>query len=136
MADHCCALPPLELDPHRGNNAYRRVLWAALAIDAQREAVQQRLNGGPWKLVGEFTEIESGRRAKRPQLEAALAACRKHKAKLVVAKLDRLTRNVRFMLTLLASGVEMLFCDLPDVTGAMGRFILIAWRTWPSWRPV
>jgi hypothetical protein len=33
MADHCCAPPPLELDPHRGNNAYRRVLWAALAIN-------------------------------------------------------------------------------------------------------
>jgi DNA invertase Pin-like site-specific DNA recombinase len=98
---------------------------SGLGLDAQREAVQQRLNGGPWKLVGEFTEIESGRRAKRPQLEAALAACRKHKAKLVVAKLDRLTRNVRFMLTLLASGVEVLSCDLPDVTGAMGRFILI-----------
>ena len=98
---------------------------SGLGLDAQREAVQQRLNGGPWKLVSEFTEIESGRRAKRPQLEAALAACRKHKAKLVVAKLDRLTRNVRFMLTLLASGVEVLFCDLPDVTGAMGRFILI-----------
>ena len=86
--------------------------------------VPQRLNGGPWKLAGELTEVESGKRAKRPQLEAALAACKKQKARLVVAKLDRLTRNVRFMLTLLDSGVEVLFCDMPDVSGAMGRFIL------------
>ena len=97
---------------------------SGLGLDAQRAAVGQRLNGGPWKLVGEFTEVESGKRAKRPQLEAALATCKKQKAKLVVAKLDRLTRNVRFMLTLLDSGVEVLFCDMPDVSGAMGRFIL------------
>jgi DNA invertase Pin-like site-specific DNA recombinase len=115
---------------HRGRFvAYYRVSTdkqgkSGLGLDAQRAAVAQRLDGGPWKLVGEFTEVESGKRAKRPQLEAALAACKKHKAKLVVAKLDRLTRNVRFMLTLLDSGVEVLFCDMPDVTGAMGRFIL------------
>jgi DNA invertase Pin-like site-specific DNA recombinase len=58
------------------------------ASKPQRAAVWQRLNGGPWKLVGEFTEIESGKRTKRPQLEAALAACKEHKAKLVVANLD------------------------------------------------
>src|SRR5208337_3309468 len=107
---------------HRGKFvAYYRVSTdkqgkSGLGLDAQRAAVKARLNGGPWKLVGEYTEVESGKRAKRPQLEAALAACKKHKAKLVVAKLDRLTRNVRFMLTLLASGVEVLFCDLPEVT--------------------
>jgi DNA invertase Pin-like site-specific DNA recombinase len=80
--------------------------------------------GGPWQLVGEFTEIESGKRATRPQLAAALKACKKHKAKLVVAKLDRLSRNTRFLLTLIESGVEVLFADLPEVTGAMGKFIL------------
>jgi DNA invertase Pin-like site-specific DNA recombinase len=47
--------------------------------------VEQRLNGGRWQLVAEFVEIESGRRAKRPQLDAALAACKRNKAKLVVA---------------------------------------------------
>ena len=115
---------------HRGKFvAYYRVSTdkqgkSGLGLDAQRAAVAQRLDGGSWKLVGEFTEVESGKRAKRPQLEGALAACKKQKAKLVVAKLDRLTRNVRFMLTLLDSGVEVLFCDMPDVTGAMGRFIL------------
>jgi DNA invertase Pin-like site-specific DNA recombinase len=97
---------------------------SGLGLEAQREAVNTRLNGGPWQLVGEFTEVESGKRAKRPQLEAALKACKKHKAKLVVAKLDRLSRNTRFLLTLLESGVEVLLCDLPEVTGAMGKFIL------------
>jgi DNA invertase Pin-like site-specific DNA recombinase len=82
-----------------------------------------RLANAP-ALACEFTEIESGKRAKRPQLEAALKACKKHKAKLVVAKLDRLSRNTRFLLTPLESGVEVLFADLPDVSGAMGKFIL------------
>src|SRR5262245_61740162 len=88
---------------------------SGLGLEAQKSAVEARLNGGPWHLVGEFTEVESGRRVKRPQLEAALAACKKQKAKLVVAKLDRLSRNTRFLLTLIEAGVDVLFCDLPDV---------------------
>jgi DNA invertase Pin-like site-specific DNA recombinase len=97
---------------------------SGLGLDAQKETVQQRLNGGRWQLIAEFVEIESGRRAKRPQLDAALAACKKHKAKLVVAKLDRLSRNVSFLLKLIDSGVEVLFADLPELNGAMGRFML------------
>ena len=97
---------------------------SGLGLDAQKEAVQQRLNGGRWQLVAEFVEIELGKRAKRPQLDAALAACKKHKAKLVVAKLDRLSRNVSFLLKLIDSGVEVLFADLPELNGAMGRFML------------
>jgi hypothetical protein len=50
--------------------------------------------------VGEFTEVESGKRADRPQLAAALAACKKQKAKLVIAKLDRLSRNLAFIAAL------------------------------------
>ena len=84
---------------------------SGLGLDAQKEAVQQRLDGGRWQLVAEFVEIESGRRAKRPQLDTALAACKKHKAKLVVAKLDRLSRNVSFLLKLIDSGVEVLFAE-------------------------
>lgn len=97
---------------------------SGLGLDAQRQAVRQRLDGGTWQLLAEFTEVESGKRVKRPQLDAALAACKKQKAKLIVAKLDRLARNVRFLLTLLDSGVEVLFADMPQVSGAMGRFML------------
>jgi DNA invertase Pin-like site-specific DNA recombinase len=89
---------------------------SGLGLEAQKEAVQQRLNGGRWQLVAEFVEIESG--------NSALTACRKHKAKLVVAKLDRLSRNVSFLLTLIDAGVEVLFADLPELNGAMGRFML------------
>ncbi len=62
--------------------------------------------------------------------EAVISAClvsclKKQKAKLVVAKLDRLSRNVSFLLKLINSGVEVLFADLPELNGAMGRFMLI-----------
>src|SRR5262249_56794143 len=59
-------------------------------IAAQRKAVKDYLDGGRWQLLGEFVEVESGRRNDRPQLARALAACKKHRAKLVIAKLDRL----------------------------------------------
>ncbi len=98
---------------------------SGLGPDAHKEAVKRRLDGGSWKVVAAFTEIESGRRKTRPELAKALAACKKHKAKLVVAKLDKLTRDVRFLLTLLDSGVDVLFCDLPGLgAGAMARFML------------
>ena len=98
---------------------------SGLGLDAQKAAVADRLNGGRWQTVGEFTEIESGKRTSRPKLEAAIAACKKHKAKLVVAKLDRLSRDVGFIHKLIGSGVEVLFADLPDLSGAMGKFVLI-----------
>ena len=67
---------------------------SGLGLDAQRQAVMNYLNGGPWKLVAEHTEVESGKRNARPELQKALAACRRHKAKLCIAKLDRLSRNL------------------------------------------
>src|SRR5215470_3090033 len=75
---------------HRGKFvAYFRVSTdrqgkSGLGLEAQREAVMNYLNGGNWQLVGEFTEVESGKRSDRPQLAAALAACKRHKAKLVI----------------------------------------------------
>jgi len=97
---------------------------SGLGLEAQMAAVADRLNGGGWQIIEEFIETESGKRASRPQLDAALAACKKHKAKLIVAKLDRLSRNVSFLLKLIDSGVEVLFADLPELSGAMGRFML------------
>jgi DNA invertase Pin-like site-specific DNA recombinase len=79
---------------------------------AQRKAVEDYLNGGRWKLVGEFTEVESGKRSDRPELEKALTACRKHKAKLVIAKL-RLSRNVHFISGLMERKVDFIcYCPL------------------------
>ena len=115
---------------HRGKFvAYYRVSTdkqgrSGLGLEAQRQAVRDRLDGGAWQLVGEYTEVESGRRNARPEFEKALAACKKHKAKLVVAKLDRLSRNAGFLLTLLDSGVEVLFADMPQIPGAMGKFVV------------
>jgi len=86
---------------------------SGLGIEAQQEAVRRFLNGGSWALAGEFTEVETGRRNDRPQLERALAACRRKKAKLVIAKLDRLSRNLAFIATLMDAGVEFIAVDNP-----------------------
>lgn len=99
--------------------AYYRVSTAqqgksGLGLDAQREAVKSYLNGGRWELAGEFTEIESGKRKNRPQLAAALAACRKQKATLVIAKLDRLARNVHFVSGLMESRTDFIAADMPS----------------------
>jgi DNA invertase Pin-like site-specific DNA recombinase len=74
---------------------------SGLGLEAQWEAVMSYLNGGSWTLVAEFVEIESGKHNDRPQLAAALASCKKHRAKLVIAKLDRLSRNLAFIATLM-----------------------------------
>jgi DNA invertase Pin-like site-specific DNA recombinase len=86
---------------------------SGLGLEAQREAVTNYLNGGPWTLVGEFTEVESGKRDDRPELEKALAACKRQKAKLIIAKLDRLGRNLAFIAALMESGVEFVAVDNP-----------------------
>jgi DNA invertase Pin-like site-specific DNA recombinase len=86
---------------------------SGLGLEAQRSAVLAYVNGGSWTRFAEFTEVESGKHADRPQLAAALAACKKHKAKLVIAKLDRLSRNLAFIATLMDSGVEFVAVDNP-----------------------
>src|ERR1700761_3032312 len=98
---------------------------SGLGIEAQREAVVRYLNGGQWTLSAEYVETESGKRSDRPKLAAALSHAKALGATLVFAKLDRLTRNVDLLRTLVASGVDLVFCDLPHVpAGAMGRFLL------------
>jgi DNA invertase Pin-like site-specific DNA recombinase len=88
---------------------------SGLGLEAQRQAVADYLNGGRWELLTEFVEVESGKRADRPRLEAAMAACRLHRATLVIAKLDRLARNVAFVSRLMESGVEFIVADMPKV---------------------
>jgi DNA invertase Pin-like site-specific DNA recombinase len=97
---------------------------SGLGLEAQQKAVKDYLSGGNWNLVASFVEIESGRRSDRPKLQEALVACRIHKATLVVAKVDRLTRSVGFLHKLIDAGVEVRFCDLPQLEGAVGRFML------------
>ncbi|MFN9970514.1 MAG: recombinase family protein [Phycisphaerae bacterium] len=89
---------------------------SGLGLEAQREAVMRYLNGGSWDLVNEFVEVESGKRDERPQLAAALAACRRHKATLVIAKLDRLSRRVSFISAVMDSGVDFIAVDQPHAT--------------------
>ena len=72
------------------------------------------INGGAANLVAEFTETESGKRNDRTQLAEALAVCKKQKAKLVIAKLDRLARNVAFISNMMRSGVDFVAVDMPD----------------------
>jgi DNA invertase Pin-like site-specific DNA recombinase len=86
---------------------------SGLGLEAQRSAVLAYLNGCSWTMIAQFTEVESGKYADRPQLAAALAACKKHKAKLVIAKLDRLSRNLAFIAALMDSGVEFVAVDNP-----------------------
>lgn len=87
---------------------------SGLGLEAQRVAVETYLNGGDWKLVKEFTEVESGKRSDRPQLQAALDACRMFGAKLVIAKLDRLSRDAHFLLGLEKAGVDFVAADMPN----------------------
>jgi DNA invertase Pin-like site-specific DNA recombinase len=97
---------------------------SGLGMEAQRQAVANYLNGGNWRIVGEFVEIESGRRSDRPELDKALVAARVRQLPLVVAKVDRLTRSVAFLSRLLEAGVDVRFADLPAIEGATGKFLL------------
>lgn len=103
--------------------AYYRVSTArqgvsGLGLEAQQAAVRAFLNGGSHALLHEFQEIETGKGwnalARRPKLKAALETCREVGATLVIAKLDRLSRNVRFIAELMESRVKFVACDMPE----------------------
>jgi DNA invertase Pin-like site-specific DNA recombinase len=87
---------------------------SGLGLEAQRESVASYLNGGKWSLVKEVVEVESGKRNDRPAIAEALRLCRLHRATLIIAKLDRLARNVHFISSLMESGVEFIAVDFPQ----------------------
>lgn len=87
---------------------------SGLGLEAQRTAVADFLAGGSWRHVAELVEVESGARDARPRLAEALALCRLHGATLVIAKLDRLSRDAAFLLNLQKAGVRFVAADMPE----------------------
>ncbi len=99
---------------------------SGLGLGDQRTIVERYLRETD-VLLEEFTEIESGRKSERSQLQAAIRACHQHHAKLLIAKLDRLSRNVAFVMTLRDSGIDFVACDLPDAnTLTVGMMVTFA----------
>lgn len=100
---------------------------SGLGLDAQKASVASHIASTSGRLIGEFEEIESGKRSDRTQLTAALATCRAKRAILIVAKLDRLARNTAFLLSIAEGTGEggVIFCDLPQIpAGPLGKFFL------------
>lgn len=96
---------------------------AGLGIEAQRASITGYLNGGTWELLQEYVEVESGKTSDRPQLQEALKACKRTGAALVIAKLDRLSRDPDFLGTLMKSDIEFIACDMPDANKFMVRIM-------------
>ena len=87
---------------------------SGLGLEAQREAVAQFTQSRGWAIVAEFVEVESGRRADRPELQKAIAETKRAGGRLVIAKLDRLARNVHFLTGLQDARVPFIACDMPE----------------------
>jgi DNA invertase Pin-like site-specific DNA recombinase len=87
---------------------------SGLGLEAQRKSVEDYLNGGNWKLIREFVEVESGSRNDRPELAKAMALCRLRNATLVIAKIDRLSRDAHCLLGLQKAGVRFVAADMPE----------------------
>src|SRR5215470_1337559 len=87
---------------------------SGLGLEAQRAAITDFLNGGQWKLIAEYVEVETGKNDERPELKKALHRAKVTGATLVIAKLDRLSRNLRFIAELQESKVRFVCADMPD----------------------
>ena len=87
---------------------------SGLGLEAQRAAIADYLNDGQWKLVAEYVEVETGKNDERPELRKALHRAKVTGATLVIAKLDRLSRNLRFIAELQDSKVKFVCADMPD----------------------
>lgn len=100
---------------------------SGLGLEAQKEIVKVALAGKSCKVIAEITEIESGRNKERKGIANAIALCKQKKATLIVAKLDRLARDVNFIFTLKDSGIAFVACDIPDFnTLTLGIFASFA----------
>jgi DNA invertase Pin-like site-specific DNA recombinase len=108
------ALPSAPCRSNTSGVSTRRQGRSGLGLEAQQNAVRDHLNGGDWRIVAEFTEVESGTRPGRPKLVQALKTCRALGATLIIAKLDRLARNVHFVSGLMEPGVEFTAVDFPQ----------------------
>ena len=86
---------------------------SGLGIEAQRKAITDYLNGGKWELLAEFIEVESGKHDNRQELQKAMKHCQMTGATLIIAKLDRLSRDSHFIGSVMKSGIEFVACDLP-----------------------
>lgn len=89
---------------------------SGLGLEAQRAAIEQYLNGGPWELLQEFQEVESGKDDQRPELSKALQLCQLTGATLIIAKLDRLSRDLHFITSLMKAGTDFVACDMPQAS--------------------
>ncbi len=87
---------------------------SGLGMEAQEAAIRDFLRTGDHLLLPPFVEVESGRKADRPELAKALARCRSTGATLLIAKMDRLARDAHFLLGLRKAGIEFAACDMPD----------------------
>ena len=101
---------------------------SGLGLEAQRAAVEGFLNGGRWRLVEEHVEVESGKDDRnRPALHRALEACKVYGATLVIAKLDRLSRDAHFLLGLQKANVKFVAADMPEANEmVVGMMALVA----------
>ncbi len=89
---------------------------SGLGLDAQKKAIADFLNGGDWELMGEYIEIESGKKNDRKELTRALHRCAMTGSTLLIAKLDRLSRDLHFISSLQKAGVEFTACDMPSAS--------------------
>jgi DNA invertase Pin-like site-specific DNA recombinase len=100
---------------------------SGLGLEAQRKAVDDYLNGGDWTVIEEVVEIESGKNNKRPKLNEAIDLCKASGATLVVAKIDRLTRDAAFLLNLKDAGIDFIAADMPEANRlTIGIMALVA----------
>lgn len=92
---------------------------SGLGLESQKESVTSYLKLEKGQILQEFVEVESGRKNNRPELQEAIRACKKHKATLIIAKLDRLARNVHFISGLMEGGIEFVAVDNPHANRLM-----------------